>query len=61
MIYRITAVLALALCIAATAASCTREDGLPDPPIQQLVPCDPSAAPDSPLACPALLDAGTAD
>lgn len=31
---------------------CTREDGLPDPPVQQLVPCDPDAGPDDPLVCP---------
>ena len=31
---------------------CTREDGLPDPPIQQLVPCSPDAGADDPLACP---------
>lgn len=59
MIRRIAVGFVLALCIASIAASCTREDGLPDPPIQQLVPCDPSAAPDSPLACPAALDAGS--
>ena len=58
MIRRLAVVFVLALGIAAIASSCTREDGLPDPPIQQLVPCDPSAPPDSPLACPALLDAG---
>lgn len=32
---------------------CTREDGLPDPPVQQLVPCDPDAGQDDPLVCPA--------
>lgn len=31
---------------------CTREDGLPDPPAQQLVPCDPDAGQSDPLACP---------
>ena len=31
---------------------CTREDGLPDPPPQQLVPCHPDGGSDDPLACP---------
>lgn len=31
---------------------CTREDGLPDPPAQQLVPCDRDAGADDPLVCP---------
>jgi hypothetical protein len=61
MIRRIAVVFMLALSMAAIAASCSREDGLPDPPIQQLVPCDPSATPGSPLACPAVADAGAAD
>ena len=49
-------------CALAAAAGCHREDGLPYPPTQQLVPCDPSAASDSPLGCPpdaaAPVDAG---
>ena len=61
MTLRIAIAVALAFCVAAITASCTREDGLPDPPVQQLVPCDPAAAPGSPLACPAPLDAGSAD
>ena len=61
MIRQIAVVLGLALCIAAMGEGCTREDGLPDPPIQQLVHCDPSAAPDSPLACPATFDGGAGD
>ena len=61
MIRRIAVVLVLAFAIAAIAASCTREDGLPDPPVQQLVPCDPSAASDAPLACPVSPDAGGTD
>lgn len=32
---------------------CTREDGLPDPPLQELVPCDPDAGASDPLTCPA--------
>lgn len=42
-------------------ATCAREDGEPDPPVQQLVPCHPDAGPGDPLACPtpdAGLDAG---
>ena len=31
---------------------CTREDGLPDPPRQELVPCRPDAAGYLPHACP---------
>ncbi len=31
---------------------CTREDGLPDAPLRQLVPCDRDAGSDDPLACP---------
>jgi hypothetical protein len=46
-------------CLLLCAAGCTREDGEPDPPIQQLVPCDHDAAPSSPLACPsAAVDGG---
>ena len=41
---------------------CTREDGLPDPPLQQLVPCNPDAGADDPLACPPTSDdAGVPD
>jgi hypothetical protein len=40
---------------------CGSDDGLPDPPLQMLVPCDPT--PDSPIACPpdaaAIVDAGS--
>jgi len=61
MIRRLAVVLVSALAIATIAANCTREDGPPDPPVQQLVPCDPSAAAASPLACPAGLDAGATD
>ncbi|HEY2747038.1 MAG TPA: hypothetical protein VGL86_20590 [Polyangia bacterium] len=61
MIRRFGVVLALALAVAAIAVGCTREDGLPDPPVQQLVPCDPAAASGSPLACPPTVDAGATD
>ena len=44
-------VLVAAVAIAAL-VTCAREDGLPDPPLQSLVPCDPMAASDDPLACP---------
>jgi hypothetical protein len=49
-----TLVILLALWLAAGLAlvSCTREDGLPDPPPQTLVPCDPDAGAGAPLACP---------
>lgn len=45
------------------AIACAREDGVPDPKPQTLVPCDPSAADDDPLACPpdAGVDAAPAD
>jgi hypothetical protein len=39
---------------------CTREDGLPDPPPQQLLPCQPDAGSEEPLACPPPLDSGVA-
>ncbi len=32
--------------------SCSRETGLPDPPLRGLVPCVADAGPDDPLACP---------
>jgi hypothetical protein len=46
--------LVLAVLVAALAAlaTCSREDGQPDPPTQVLVPCDPRAADGDPLACP---------
>lgn len=47
--------LAIVLCTMLLGASllfCTREDGLPDPPLRQLVPCVPDAGSDSPLSCP---------
>ena len=46
--------LGLALLVAALAAlaTCSREDGQPDPPTQVLVPCDPKAPDGDPLACP---------
>ncbi|MBL9040933.1 MAG: hypothetical protein JNM83_05000 [Myxococcales bacterium] len=34
------------------AGSCSRETGLPDPPLRTLVPCVADAAADDPLACP---------
>lgn len=47
-------VLALfALLLIGSLGFCTREDGLPDPPAQQLVPCEPDAGADDPLVCPA--------
>lgn len=46
---------ALGLC------GCGSDDGLPDPPVRMLVPCDPT--PGSPIACPpdasAIVDAGS--
>lgn len=30
---------------------CTREDGLPDPPLRQLVPCAPDSGSGDPLTC----------
>lgn len=41
-----------ALLMACGLLYCTREDGLPDPPFQQLVPCHPDGGGDDPLACP---------
>jgi hypothetical protein len=37
--------------------ACARDDGEPDPPLQTLIPCDPDAGVDDPLAC-APVDAG---
>ncbi len=37
------------------AGTCSREDGLPDPPLQVLVPCDLAAAAGDPRACPDLV------
>jgi hypothetical protein len=39
------------------AAACNKEDGEPDPPVHELVPCHPDAGSDDPLACPPV-DAG---
>jgi hypothetical protein len=47
--------LALLFVLAAAIAAlvtCARDDGQPDPPLQTLVPCDPSGAAGDPLACP---------
>jgi hypothetical protein len=54
----------VSLAAASTVAlsGCSREDGLPDPPLQMLVPCDPTAG--SPIACPDLaviVDGGAPD
>lgn len=38
--------------------ACQREDGLPDPPPRELVPCVPDAGAGDPLSCPPLEDAG---
>lgn len=46
----------LAVLLLCGLAYCTREDGLPDPPPRQLVPCDPDAGTEDPLACPAPSD-----
>lgn len=54
-----------ALTVLCALSACTREDSLPDPPVQMLVPCDPSALVGDPTACPpdqaapADVDAGT--
>jgi hypothetical protein len=44
-------------------AACARtfEDGSPDPPVRQLVPCDPDVGPSAPLACPSGRDAAVPD
>jgi hypothetical protein len=44
------ALVILALLIAI--ATCTKDDGEPDPPVRGLVPCHPDAGIDDPLACP---------
>jgi hypothetical protein len=44
--------LILPLFAALSLSGCTREDGLPDPPARQLVPCQPDAGAGGPLACP---------
>lgn len=44
--------LTLTIFIAYALSSCTREDGLPDPPLRTLTPCVPDAGEDDPLACP---------
>ncbi|HEX4458248.1 MAG TPA: hypothetical protein VIA18_09785 [Polyangia bacterium] len=52
----------LAAVTACGLSGCSREDGLPDPPLQMLVPCDPT--PGSPIACPDLaviVDGGATD
>ncbi len=49
-----TALFILALCLACGALYCDREDGLPDPPVRALVPCDPKAPPGDSTACPDL-------
>jgi hypothetical protein len=41
-----------------SSATCARESGEPEPEPQVLVPCDPQAADDDPLACPPAPDAG---
>ena len=50
-------VLCLAIAAAVLGITCAREDGEPDPPVQVLVPCDPTAMPGDPLACPPPPDA----
>ena len=50
------AVFILALLLVSSLGFCTREDGLPDPPRRELVPCRADAAADDPLACPATSD-----
>ena len=49
--------LLLILCGSSSLIVCSHEDGLPDPPIQELVPCNPDAGDGDPLACPAAMDA----
>lgn len=44
--------LTMAILLAYALTACTREDGLPDPPVRALVPCVPDAGEDDPLACP---------
>jgi hypothetical protein len=55
-------VVGLAVVTALGLSGCSREDGLPDPPLQMLVPCDPT--PGSPIECPDLaviVDGGAPD
>jgi hypothetical protein len=47
-------VLAVLTTCAAILFACSRDDGFPDPPVQVLVPCNPDASADDPLACPPL-------
>jgi hypothetical protein len=49
---RLFAIAVYAVAAAVALATCTREDGTPDPPVQQLVPCHPDAGAGDPLACP---------
>jgi len=51
----------LLACGASTLVVCSREDGRPNPPLQELVPCDPEAGADEPLACPAFATDSAAD
>lgn len=44
--------LLLFVCGASSLTVCSRENGLPDPPVQELVPCVPDAGADDPLVCP---------
>ena len=53
---RATALVIVALLIAI--ATCTKDDGEPDPPVRGLVPCHPDAGSDDPLTCPPPVDAG---
>lgn len=55
--------LTLAILLAYAFSACSREDGLPDPPVRSLVPCVPDAGEDDPLACPAMpeVDLGSED
>jgi hypothetical protein len=46
------------LAILIAIATCTKDDGEPDPPVRGLVPCHPDAGSDDPLACPPPVDAG---
>ena len=42
----------LAIALLPLVASCARDDGSPDPPVQPLVLCDTDAGAGDPLACP---------
>jgi hypothetical protein len=48
------------LALLVSVATCNQEDGEPDPPVRELVPCHPDAGSDDPLACPPPVDAGVA-